>query len=154
MEGGAVTLPRIGRVRLRESLRFSGKIMGAVVSRIADRWFISVQVEVGGIARKLSGNAVVGIDLGLTTFVTLSSGEKIEAPKPLATLLRRLAQAQRVLSRRRKGSNRRERSKTKVARLHARVVNIRSDFLHKLTTRLCRENQAIAIEDLCVQGMV
>lgn len=154
IEGKTAILPKIGKVRLREELRFDGKIMSGVVSRTADRWFLSVQVDVGDYLKPRTANGTVGIDLGLTSFATLSTGEKIEAPKPLRKALKKLARLQRVLARRKKGSNRRERTKRALSRLYARISNIRSDFLHKLTTRLCSENQAMGIEDLNVAGMI
>lgn len=150
----SVRLPVIGTVRTREELRFVGKIMGASVSREADRWFISIQVDLVDSTLSRVEDRQVGIDLGLTNFVTLSSGEKIEAPKPLRAAIENLRRKQKILARRQKGSNRRAKSCLQVARLHRRVKNIRRDFLHKLSTRICRENQAVVIEDLNVKGMV
>jgi putative transposase len=154
VDGFRVRLPKIGWVRLREELRFSGKIMGAVVSRKADRWFISIQVDVGEYRRERTGDGVVGIDLGLTTFATISTGEKVLAPKPLKKFLRRLRLRQRSLSRRQKGSKNREKQRRRVARIHDMIRNIRSDFIHKFTSRICRENQAVGIEALNVSGML
>jgi len=153
MDGRTVVLPVIGRVRIREELRFFGKIMGAVVSRTAERWFVSVQVEIKDVTLPRTGDGEVGIDLGLTTFATISTGEKVEAPMPLRRALCGLRRAQRKLSRRKKGSKRREKMKRRVARMHRRVSDVRNDWLHKLSTRICRENQAVAIEDLNVRGM-
>lgn len=158
LDGRRVRLPRIGWVWCREALRFSGKIMGAVVSRQADRWFISIQVDVGAVEKApRTRGRVVGVDLGLTTFATVSDGrktEKVEAPKPLKAGLKRLRRAQRVLSRRQKGSRRRERARRRVARMHRRVADVRNDFLHKLTTRLARTTRAVVVEDLNTKGMV
>jgi len=82
-EGTSVTLPKIGRVKMREALRFAGKICGATVSQEADRWFIAIQVEVEDARRERTGNGVVGVDLGLTTLATLSTKEKVAGPKAL-----------------------------------------------------------------------
>jgi putative transposase len=118
---------------------------------------------------------VNGIDLGLKAAATISSGEVIEAPKPLKAAMRRLKIRDRRLSRKLEAakeaagfgcraclpkgtrlpvSNNRQKSAATLARLHARIANIRADFTHKLTTRLCRENQALVIEDLNVKGML
>ncbi len=154
VEGRGVVLPRIGRVRMREPLRFEGKIMGTTVSRTAGRWFIAIQVEVADPTLPRTGVGIVGVDLGLKAFATLSTGETIEAPKPLKAAQKRLRRAQRVLARRVKGSKRRAKAKVRVARIHRRVRDIRNDFLHKLSTRLVRENQVVAVEDLAVKNMV
>jgi putative transposase len=95
----------------------------------------------------------VGIDLGLKTFAVLSTGAKIEAPD-YAQLDRKIRRAQRRLSKRVKGSKRYHRLRLKIAQLKARQRDLRQDFLHKLSTRVVRENQAIALEDLNVSGMV
>lgn len=175
IDGRSVILPKTGRVMLSEALRFPGKIMGASVSREAHHWFLAVQVDVPDEVAQAArmGDNVSGIDLGITTAATLSSGEKLTAPRPLLSALRCL----RIRGRRQvrkhnaaragagigrdipKGtrlptSKNRIKGANSLARLHARIARIRKDFLHKLTTRLCRENQAIAIEDLCVKGML
>jgi putative transposase len=153
LDGYRVRLPIVGWVRLREQLRFTGKIVGAVVRQEAGRWFISIQVDIGDYHRPRTGDGEVGVDLGLATFATLSNGGKIAAPKPLRAALRRLRRCCRKVSRRQLGSARREKAKRILARVHARVKNIRSDFLHKLTTRLCRENQAVGVESLAVKDL-
>lgn len=153
VDGLRIRLPVIGWVRLAEQLRFVGRIMSATVSRTANRWFISIQVDVGDYERLRVADGVIGIDLGLNSLATLSTGEKIEGPRSLKSNLNRLRRASRSHSRKQKGSNNRRKSASRLARIHARISNIRNDFLHKLTTRLCRENQAIAIEDLAVKNM-
>jgi len=154
VEWQRIRLPVIGWVRLTENLRFAGRIMSATVRRIADRWFVSIQVDVGEFSRSRVADGVLGIDLGLTSLATLSTGEKIEGPRSLKSNLKRLRRASRSHSRKQKGSSNKRKSASRLARIHARISNIRGDFLHKLTTRLCRENQAIAIEDLAVKNLV
>jgi putative transposase len=172
-----IRLPKIGLVEMREGLRFSGKILGATVSRRADRWFVAIQVEVSmaQAKRKRISDDIKGIDFGIKAAVTLSDGESIVSPRPLKSALRRLKIRGRSVSRKcnaakkslglkqnerlSKGtrlpvSNNRKKSSLKLARLHARIVNLRADFTHKLTTRFCRENQTIVIEDLNVSGML
>lgn len=119
----------------------------------AGRYHVSFVVEVD--TRPLPEVAqTVGVDLGLTHFLITSEGEKVANPRFLQKDLDRLARAQRALARKQKGSRNRKKAARKVARLHARVADKRRDFLHRLSTRLIRENQAIALEDLCVRGMV
>ena len=143
-----VKFPKIGNVRLTQELRFQGKIMGAVVSRTADKWFISVKVDVGDYKKSRIDDKVAGVDLGLTHVATLSNGLKFEAPKPLKKNLKKFIRLSRRLSRKKRGSKNREKAKIKLARLHARIENIRKDFTHKLTTCLCKNHAGLVIEDL------
>ena len=175
VEGRSAVLPKVGRVGLCETLRWPGRIMGAVVAREAEHWFLAIQVEVpDDVARqRRTGNGIVGVDLGVTSAATLSTGEKIAAPRPLKAALRRQRIRQRRLSRKMEAAKaaagitgripkgtRLPVSKNRVcgaralARLHARIARVRADFIHKLTTRLCRENRAVVIEDLNVKGML
>lgn len=149
-----IRLPVIGWVRMRESLRFVGKINSARVVEECGCWFICVSVDVGELVKHRTSDGAVGIDLGIKALATLSTGESIENPKPLRKAQRRLRRAQRKLSRRVKGSANRNKQRRVVAKIHRRVRNIRHDTLHKLTTRICRENQTAVIEDLNVKGMV
>jgi putative transposase len=123
--------------------------------------------------KKRCAHGITGVDLGITAAATLSSGEKIPGPRPLKAALRRLKIRGRRVSRKVEAakvqakisgaiptgvyllqSNNRKKAALVLAKLHARVSNIRNDFLHKLTTRLCRENQAVGVEDLHVRGML
>jgi len=149
-----INLPKVGWVKTREKLRFDGKIMNATVRRIANSWFVIVQVDVGEFHKPKTGNETIGVDLGIKTTATLSTGEKIDGPKALNKYQKRMVRLSRIHARRTKGSNNRAKSAMKLARLHHRISYIRQDFLHKLTTRLCRENQTVVIEDLHVKGML
>ncbi|WP_436788724.1 RNA-guided endonuclease InsQ/TnpB family protein [Yinghuangia sp. YIM S10712] len=119
----------------------------------AGRWFVSLLCD-DTIAPAPATDSVVGIDAGITSLVTLSTGEAIANPKHERRDRARLARAQRELSRKAKGSNNRAKARVKVARVHARITDRRRDFLHKLTTRLVHENQVVVIEDLTVRNMV
>ena len=119
----------------------------------AGRWFVSLLCECPIGPLRPSGTTV-GIDAGLTSLVTLSTGEKITNPRHERRDRARLALAQRRLSRKTKGSENRARARVKVARVHARITDRRRDYLHKLSTRLVRDNQAVVIEDLNVAGML
>ena len=152
--GQRVRLPVIGWMKLREELRFSGKALSATVRRVADRWFVSVSVEVDLPEPVRESQAAVGIDLGVSTAATLSSGEKLPGPKALGAHLERLQRLSRWHSRKKKGSNNRRKSAMRLARLHARISSVRQDWLHQTTTRLAREFAVIGIEDLNVRGMM
>lgn len=119
----------------------------------AGRWFVSILVEEKIRPLDPSGNRV-GVDAGVTALVTLSTGEKVTNPRHERRDRRKLAKAQRALARKQKGSKNREKARLKVARVYARITDRRRDFLHKVTTRLVRENQVIAVEDLTVRTMV
>jgi len=153
-DGQRVRLPVIGWVRMRESLRFEGKVISARVVREADQWHIAVQVELAESPPPSEGTGVVGVDLGLTHLATLSTGEKIDNPRALAVNLKRLQRLSRQLSRKQRSSKNRAKACRKLARLHLRIANLRRDALHKLTTRLVRENQTVVAERLHVKGMV
>jgi putative transposase len=119
----------------------------------ADRWFVSILCE-DTICTLPSVDSVVGIDVGITSLVTLSTGEKVTNPRYERRDRTRLAKAQRRLARKEKGSKNRAKARVQVARVYARIADRRRDYLHKLTTRLVRENQTVVIEDLAVRNMV
>lgn len=119
----------------------------------AGRWFVSMLCD-DRPAMPEPVNTAVGVDAGITSLVTLSTGEKVTNPKFERKDRARLVKAQRELSRKEKGSANRDKARRKVAKVHARISDRRRDFLHKLTTRLVRENQTIVIEDLTVRNMV
>ena len=158
-DGRHIHVAKIGAVRMRLPLRLTGKIMGARVSRRAGRWYVSIQVDVGEYRRTREDDRRVGIDLGIgkSNAVVVSDGEVFEAPRSLASdspLLRRLKRLQRVVTRRKKGSANRAKAIARVAKLQARIGDVRSNFQHQTTARICRTSEAIAIEDLTVSGMV
>lgn len=163
----SIYLPKIGLVEMTEKLRFKGKILGATVSRTADRWFVAIQVDVADdqAKKKRTAHEVAGVDFGIKSAATLSTGESISSPAPLKFALRRLKMHSRSISRKIEAakkrdlnnqsvSNNQKKSILKLSKLHARIANLRADFSHKLSTRLCRENQTIVIEDLHVAGML
>ena len=154
VEGKSVILPVIGSVKMTEILRFEGKIQAASVSRTANRWFISIQVECEPKLKSKTGSKKLGIDLGVKTSVTCSDGSTYQSPKPLKQKLRKLKHLQRNVSRKVKGSNNRTKAMQKLSKLHWRVENVRNDFLHKTTTSIIRESQACALENLSIKGML
>jgi putative transposase len=156
---------RHGQVYLAKSaqalpIRWSRKLPeGAEPSTItvklspAGRWSVSLLVDVEIEPLPESPNEI-GIDLGVTSLVALSNGEKVVNPKGFKAKRRKLKKAQKALSRKQKGSNNRYKASLKVAKVHQEISDARIDFLHKLTTQLVRENQTIAVEDLAVKNMV
>jgi putative transposase len=149
-----IKLPLIGWVRMNESLRFDGKIMSGTISREADKWFISISVEVEDYKKQRISDNKIGIDLGLKNTIVTSDNQVFQAPKPLKKYQRLLKIRQRSLSRKKKGSKNRLKAIKRVQKTHVKIKNIRSDWQHKITTKLCRENQTICLEDLNIAGMM
>jgi putative transposase len=119
----------------------------------AGRWFVSILCT-DTITRPDPSDTAVGVDAGITSLVTLSTGEKITNPRHERRDRERLARAQKDLARKQKGSANRDKARRRIARIHARIGDRRRDFLHKVSTRLVHENQVVVIEDLNVRNMV
>lgn len=156
VEGKRIRIPNLGWVRMREHLRFSGKPMSATISRVADRWFVSITVDTEDCSHmtKAKNQGSVGVDVGVFALATLSTGETIEGPKAHKAQLSRLRRLSRSLSRKQKGSANRQKAKRKLARRHAKISSVRRDSLHKLTSSLASRFHTIGIEDLNIRGMV
>jgi putative transposase len=154
VKGKCIRIPKLGWVRMRESLRFTGKVNSATVSRVADHWYVSLSVELSETPKPCESQEGIGVDLGINRLATLSNGEMFEGPKPLTKALKKLRRHSRQLSRKKKGSKNRDKARTKLARLHHRIRNIRQDALHKLTSYLTQNFYEIAIEDLNVRGLM
>jgi putative transposase len=153
-ENGKVYIAKIGEVKTiwsRELPAIPSSM--TVIKDSADRYFVSFVVE-NEIEKLPENSNSIGIDLGINHFAVFNNGEKIEAPKPLKKKLKRLRKLQRNHSRKQKGSKRREIARKKVAKLHAKIKDTRKDFLHKLSTKIIRENQTIVLEDLAVSNMI
>src|SRR3984893_6255423 len=146
-------VPKLGWVNMAENLRFTGKVTGARVTKTADWWFISIQVEIPDETPDKK-KAAVGIDVGLNRLATLSTGEGYENQAFLKTALNKLRQANKRLHRRVKGSKNREQARRQVARLHYRITCLRDDVLQKLTTRIANSYGTIGIEDLHLKGLL
>jgi len=153
VDGSRVKLPIVGWVRMREEVRFAGNVVAVTVSRRADAWYASFQVETYFEPEMRTDTSRRGVDLGVTALATLDDGTKIPAPTPLRRYLKKLKRVQRALSRKQRGSKNRSKAKTKLARLHRRIADIRVDALHKLTTSLLNA-ATVVVEDLNVAGML
>jgi putative transposase len=150
----SVTLPKIGDLKIVWSRPLPSKPSSVtVIKDAANRYFLSFVVEIQALNLPNTDKSV-GIDLGIIDFATFSNGEKVKSPKPLKKKLKKLKRLQRKFSRTTKGSKRRETARKKVAKLHAKIADTRKDFLHKLSTKVIRENQTVALEDLNTSGMV
>lgn len=154
VDGCRIRIPHLGWVRMREPLRFKGVLKGATVSRTAHAWFVAILVDTDDVPRRSESQAAVGLDVGLTTWCTLSSGEKVAGPKALGQLLQRLRRLSRAHSRKQPGSANRRKSAERLGRLHWRIRCVREDALHQLSHRVTRDYGWIAVEDLNVQGML
>jgi putative transposase len=152
-----IKLPKIHNpIKARLHRHFDGEMKTATVSKTASgKYFISILVDDGKeMPSKVNSGPSIGIDVGLSHFAILSTGEKIENPRYLKSSLKKLQIEQKKLSHKKKGSNNRIKQKLVVAKLHEKVTNQRNDFQHKLSHRLINENQVICLEDLNISGMV
>ena len=153
-----IRLPKIGWVRVFIDREFGGKIGTVTVSKNkAGKYFVSLVIKNDmPLPQKpeVKEDQAIGIDVGLKHFAVLSTGEKIDNPKYLQKSEQRLKVLQRRLSRKQKGSNRRNAARLRVAKCHYKISCKRNDFIHKLSTRIIRENQTVVVEDLNVAGML
>lgn len=154
---GRITLAKMSsplEIRWSRRLPEDAEPSTVTVSRdAAGRWHIAILVE-ARVETLPPAETVVGIDAGITSLVTLSTGEKITNPRHEQRDRSRLAKAQRRMAKKQKGSANRAKARVKVARVYARITDRRRDHLHKLSTRIIRENQTVIIEDLAVRNMV
>lgn len=155
-----IKLPKIGKVKAIFSREFIGTIKTVTISKTpTGKVFASILVDTGeGVPVKapLSQDTAVGIDVGLSHFATLSTGEVIANPRFLKKSARRLKRLSRKHSKKVKGSNNRNKSRIRLARQYEKVSNQRNDFLHKVSTKIVRDNQTgtICVEDLNISGMM
>ncbi len=161
IENGGVFIPKFkGGIKAVIHREFKGEIKSSAVSRTpTGKYYISILVEEpinNPAPPKLQEDKTLGIDLGIKTYATFSDGTKIENPKHLKKRLRQLRKASRLHSRKKKGSNNREKARHKLAVIYSKVSNSRRDFLHKLTSGIVKNQDytSIAIEDLSVRDML
>ena len=149
-----IVLPKLGRVKIRLSRMFYGRILNATISKTpTGKYYVSLCVEEELVPKPNAGGNV-GVDVGLKEFYTDSNGNVIDNPKTIRRYERKLTREQRRLSRKVKGSSNYDKQRKRVASIHEKIFNVRTDFLHKESTRLVSENQVIAIESLNVKGMM
>ncbi|MCQ1535044.1 IS200/IS605 family element transposase accessory protein TnpB [Methanosarcina sp. KYL-1] len=157
-ENNVVKLPKIGKVKAVLHQRFEGKLKTATVSRTSSEiYYLSILVDNGEELpekQEFSADTTVGVDVGIKDFAVLSTGEKIENPEYLKNSMKRLKVLQKRVSKKPKGSKNREKAKLRLAKLHEKIRNQRNDFQHQLSSKLIRENQAIAVETLNINCML
>ena len=152
--GNTIKVPKVGFVKFKGLKPFDGRILNATVSKSASgKFYISLCVETEEIVLPNAGG-MVGLDVGIKDFYTDSNGNTVANPKTYHKHEKKLIREQRKLSRKKKGSNNRNKQRVKVAIRHEKITNIRSDFLHKESTKLANENQVVCIEDLNIKGML
>ncbi len=150
-----IRIPNLGWVKMREKLRFNGKIMSAKIFKRGEKWFASIAVELSQVEKlhPKTGQSI-GVDLGVKHLATLSNGEKINSISPLKTQLAKLKRLNQSLSRKQKGSANRTKAKAKLSRLHYKIACLRTNYLHQLTSDLIKRFDVVAIEDLHTKGMM
>ena len=156
VEEDHITLPRIGRVKLKERgyLPTTAPLRSVTVSERAGRWYVSLAVEEERRSPLPPMGEPVGVDLGIHALATVSDGTVIENPRSLAARTRKLQHLQREVSRKKKGSRNREKAKRRWSRCHAKVADLRKDALHQATTMLARIKPVIVVEDLRLANML
>ncbi|MGZ7116856.1 MAG: IS200/IS605 family element RNA-guided endonuclease TnpB [Methanobacterium sp.] len=157
-ENSKVYLPRVGWIKTKIHRRFEDKLQTATISKTnTGKYYISILINDGEPVpdkQPFNESNTMGVDLGIKHFLITTDGFKVANPRYLKLNLRKLKREQRKLSRKQKGSKNREKQRLKVARIHEKIRNIREDFQHKWSTKLIRENQAICLETLNIQGML
>ncbi|AKB42280.1 RNA-guided endonuclease TnpB family protein [Methanosarcina vacuolata] len=158
VEKSEIQLPKLGWMKIKVHRNIQGEMKTLTVSRTpTGKYYVSILTDDGEKYPEpipFSHATLIGVDVGLMTFATLSTGEKIDNPKFLKTSLERLKFLQRKVSRKVIGSKNRRKAVYKLAKLHEKIANQRHDFQHKVSNKLISDNQAIAVETLNIQGMM
>jgi len=159
-DNNKLNIPKNKNIKIKLHRKFEGEARQITISKTpTNKYFASILVKTKDKEkkkRKITEKTAIGIDLGIKTFITISDGRKIDNPRVLYRFEKKLAKEQKRLSKKKKGSNNKNKQRIKVARIHEKITDIRKDFLHKLSTELTHENQvkSIIIEDLNVRGML
>ncbi len=158
-ETNTIKLPKIKQpIKAKLHRKFEGKLKTATVSKTATgKFYISILVDDGKEktdTQYFDDNSTIGIDVGIKDFAITSNGDKIDNPKYLRNSMQRIKVLQKRLSKKQRGSKNRAKARLAVSKLHERISNQRADFLHKTSSKIISENQAVAIESLNVSGML
>ncbi len=148
-----VYLPKIGWVKFKKSREIIGTPKNITVSKRNNHWYISIQTENEVPIPIHPSKSFVGIDVGITRFATLSTGEFFQPLNSFKKFEKKLARSQRNLSRKKKGSSNRSKQKLKVAKIHEKITNMRNDYLHKLSTTICKNHAVVVVEALKIKSM-
>ncbi len=154
VENNRIKVPRIGWLKTYEKLPTGRKPKSVTISKRADKWFISFKLDITSRDNVTTSNKAIAVDLGLLRFATLSTGEEVCSPRPYKKLGKKLAKLQWRNRHQVIGSSNWKNTQQKIARLHYRISCIRSDFIHKLTTKLAKNHSQIVIEDLNISGLI
>jgi putative transposase len=152
--GAKLRVQHVGLIKVKIHRAVEGKVKTATLSREAGKWYVIFSCELPDVPIQPHDKPPVGIDVGLESFLTTSDGEHEPNPRYLKTALPELRRAQRAVSRKRKGSRNRRKSKRKLAKIHARVKRLRKEHHHQVALKLVRRFGLIAAERLDVQGMI
>ena len=152
VEGNRIRLPKIGWIRMSETLKHEGTPISVTVSQKAGIWFAAITTETVTTHPDVP-NKTIGVDWGVNEIVT-SDNERFRVPRSYRRAEAKLRRAQKELNRRQKGSNNRAKTRNKIAKIHYKTSNQRNDFTHKLTTHLANTNNIIVIENLKPSNMV
>ncbi len=147
-----VFLPKLGWLKYRNSRDVLGVVSNITVSANGGKWFVSIQTEREVEQPVHPASSIVGIDVGITRFATLSDGSHIEPLNTFRKHQKRLARYQRAMSRKTKFSSNWKKAKARVQKIHTRIANVRRDFLHKTTTTISKNHAIVCIEDLQVRN--
>ena len=154
IDGSKIKLPKLGLIKFANSRCFNGRITSCTISKTnAGKYFVSVLVE-EEIQELPQNNNAIGFDLGIKKYMVTSDGEIVENPRTLNKYEKKLIKLQRQLAKKQKGSNGYKKQALKIAKLHEKIRDTRTDFLHKLSSQIIKENQLIISENLNVKGMV
>jgi len=153
-DGKRIYISRLGYVRTAQELRLSGRLLFATVSRTADKWFISITIDTLTEPGEPEVQGLLGVDVGIKSLAVTSDGEVFENPKALKRCEKKLRKLHKSFSRKKKGSNNREKAKVKLARQHYKVACIRADAQHKATTAITKSCSTVCVETLNVAGMM
>jgi len=152
-ETNQIFLPKVGWVKYRNSRQLIGELKNCTVSKRGKYWYVSIQTEYEAEIPRHQSNSIVGIDLGITRFATLSDGNYIQPKNSLRQLSKKLAFAQKRLSKKVKFSANWKKQKQKITKIHENIANARLDFLHKTSTQISKNHAMIVVEDLRVKNM-
>ncbi len=154
VKNSRITIPKLGPVKFHEYRPIQGRPLDATIRKDARGWSVSIHCDMGAAPTKTAPTTHVGVDVGLSSFATLSTGEKIENPRYFRKAEELLAERQRELARKKRGSASRKRAKALVARAHEKIRNQRLDFVRKLVVSLYSRFDIVAYEDLAISRMV
>lgn len=154
VSGKFLIVPKLGKVKMSEELRFAGKLVSAVVSSRAGKWFVSISVDISDRQRETQAFPIVGIDLGLLSLATLSDGKVVDNPRNLTRFHKKIRRANKSLARKVKGSENWKKAKRKLADVHYKLSCARLDYIHKATSWISKNYSGAGVENLNVKGML